>query len=272
MIASAGKARHPAVEAMKFSKTTRRCFFGALLCGAPALTVADALWFELNFFKIRRLRLASGKSPTRLVHFTDLHHKGDRGYLASVVTAINALAPDFVCFTGDLIEEREFLDEALELLCGIKAPLYGVPGNHDYWSRADFGAIAAAFASTGGKWLMDESVSVASGRVNLAGATCMKAPKLALNPEAKNIILFHYPEWMDRISGYQFDLALAGHSHGGQVRIPFYGPLITPSGVGRYDLGLFRTASGPLYVGAGLGWFYMNVRFNCRPEIVVVEV
>ncbi len=45
-----------------------------------------------------------------------------------------------------------------------------------------------------------------------------------------------------------------------------------PFGVGRYDLGLFRTAAGPLYGGAGLGWFYLNVRFNCRPEITVVEL
>jgi len=47
---------------------------------------------------------------------------------------------------------------------------------------------------------------------------------------------------------------------------------VVPFGVGRYDLGLFRTAAGPLYVGAGLGWFYLNLRFNCRPEITVIEI
>ena len=64
---------------------------------------------------------------------------------------------------------------------------------------------------TGGQWLLDESVSVAGGKVNM-------------------------------------------------------------SGVGRYDLGLFQTPSGPLYVGAGVGCFYLNLRFNCRPEITVIEM
>lgn len=74
------------------------------------------------------------------------------------------------------------------------------------------------------------------------------------------------------LAAYKFDVALAGHSHGGQVRLPFVGSLVVPFGVGRYDLGLFRTAAGPLYVGAGLGWFYLNLRFNCRPEITVIEI
>lgn len=257
---------------MKFSKLNRRRLFCALLFGTPALTLADSLWLEPNWFKVRRLRLTKGTPTLRFVHFTDLHHKGDRSYLAAAVKKINKISPEFVCFTGDIIEDKQHLPEALELLRGIKSPLYGVPGNHDYWSKADFNLIATAFAATGGKWLMDESILAAGGKVNLAGATCMKAPQLNLNPATKNVVLIHYPEWIERLSNYQFDLALAGHSHGGQVRIPLYGPLIVPFGVGRYDLGLFRTPSGPLYVGAGLGWFYWNVRFNCRPEITLIEI
>lgn len=84
--------------------------------------------------------------------------------------------------------------------------------------------------------------------------------------------MIHYPLWIEKLGHDTFDVALAGHSHGGQVRLPFIGPLILPFGVGRYDLGLFRTSSGPLYVGSGLGWFYLNVRFRCRPEITVVEI
>ena len=65
---------------------------------------------------------------------------------------------------------------------------------------------------------------------------------------------------------------LAGHSHGGQVRIPFYGSIIVPFFVDEYDLGLFQTNAGPLYVNPGIGWVYLNVRFNCRPEITVIEI
>jgi uncharacterized protein len=242
------------------------------LYGSPLAAAADAFWIEPNWIKIGKLKLAQGKPAHRFIQFTDLHHKGNRKYLQSVVNAINAQSPEFVCFTGDIIESGEHLPEALEFLQQIKSPLYGVPGNHDYWSGVDFDLIDDAFAKTGGRWLLDESASTAGGKVNIAGATCSKAAQLSLSPTEKNVVLFHYPEWVEKLGQYRFDIALAGHSHGGQVRIPFYGPVITPSDIGRYDLGLFQTASGPLYVGAGLGWFHLKVRFNCRPEITVIEI
>jgi predicted MPP superfamily phosphohydrolase len=251
---------------------TRRRFLQLGLIGAPVALGAEAALIEPNWIKLRKIRLAQQKPTHRIVHFTDLHHKGDRSFLQSAVRIINAQSSDLVCFTGDLIEDAEHLPETLELLQQIKSPLYGVPGNHDYWAKVDFAKIATAFASTGGRWLMDESVSAAADQINIVGATCQKPPQFSLSSTQKNIVLFHYPQWVDKLTAYQFDLALAGHSHGGQVRLPFYGPLVTPWGVGQYDLGLFRTASGPLYVGAGLGWFYLNLRFNCRPEITVIEI
>lgn len=253
-------------------RITRRRFLRLALYGLPAVLVADAALVEPNWIKLRTLRLTSAKPTHRIVHFTDLHHKGDRRLLEAAVNRINALSPDLVCFTGDIIEDTKFLPEALELFQQIKSPLYGVPGNHDYWAHADFAVIAEAFARTGGRWLMDESASAAGDKINIAGATCSKPPSLALSATQKNVVLIHYPEWVDKLGGYQFDLALAGHSHGGQVRLPCYGPLVVPFGVGRYDLGLFKTESGPLYVGAGLGWFYLNLRFNCRPEITSIEI
>jgi hypothetical protein len=250
---------------------TRRQFIGisagALLLGSAA----DALVFEPTWVKRRTIRLTAGAASHRVVHFTDLHHKGNRRYLESVVARINRLAPDCVCFTGDIIEDTAHLSEALEILRGIKAPLYGVPGNHDYWANADFDRIAEAFAATGGKWLMDDTVLSQDGRVNLHGATCLKAPVFRPR-EGLNLLLMHYPYWIERLARLRFDLILAGHSHGGQVRLPFLGSILIPGGVGRYDLGLFQTTSGPLYVNPGIGTFYLNVRFCCRPEITLFEV
>src|SRR5438045_265569 len=134
---------------MKFPKISRRRFLLAALLATPCALVADARFVEASWLKVQRLRLASGRPAHRFVHFTDLHHKGDRDYALSVVKKINSLSPDFVCFTGDIVEDTKFLAEALEILSGIKSPVYGVPGNHDYWSHAPFGDIARSFTRTG---------------------------------------------------------------------------------------------------------------------------
>ena len=236
------------------------------------MAFADGFWLEPEWVKVRHLSFAKGKPAHRFVHFTDLHHKGDAAYLRSVVSRINSFSPEFVCFTGDIVEETCYLSEALEILSAIKSPLYGIPGNHDYWSRADFNVIAKTFAGTGGAWLLDNQTLAGGGRVNIIGATCTKPLELTLRRNVPNLLLIHYPEWVEKLTPHKFDVILAGHSHGGQVRLPFYGPLIVPFGVGKYDLGLFHTASGPLYVNPGIGYFHLNVRFCCRPEITVIEI
>ena len=68
------------------------------------------------------------------------------------------LAPDFVCFTGDLVEEATFGPEALAFIRQIRAPVYGTVGNHDFQSGLPFSDFADAFAATGGAWLPDRAV------------------------------------------------------------------------------------------------------------------
>jgi len=257
---------------VKSKRFSRRRFILAALLAAPAAIAGDARWLELQWLKIRRLRL-SNKPAHRFVQFSDLHHKGDRAHTQSVVDTINSLSPEFVCFTGDIIEEGKFLPEALEVLAGIKAPMYGIPGNHDYWSKVPFESISKCFASTGGAWLVDEERIIAGGKINLIGVATLgpHRPLPSLNTGMKNILLIHYPAWAKAFHE-KFDLMLAGHSHGGQVRIPFYGPIMVPFLVDEYDLGLYHTKVGPLYVNAGIGWFPYPIRFNCRPEITVIEI
>jgi len=253
----------------------RRRLIAALVAGVPAAgaaaIAADGLWLEPDWLKVQSLKLAA-RPRHRFVHFTDLHYKGDRAYLQKVVDAINAVAPEFVCFTGDIIEENEHLPAALELLQKIKSPLYGIPGNHDYWSHADFGDIAKAFARTGGAWLVNQDVAAAGGQVRIFGVAQLSHASIQPQAGAQNILLIHYPLWIESFPKLRFDVVLAGHTHGGQVRVPFYGSLILPFDSGHYDLGLFQTPSGPFYVSSGIGTFYASARFNCRPEIVVVEM
>src|SRR6266404_3120729 len=255
-------------------KMSRRWFILTSLLCAPLAVAADARWLEPEWVKVRRFHLGTNKPTHRLVHFTDIHHKGDRAYLLSVVNKVNALSPDIVCFTGDLIEESKYLPEALEILAGIKSPVYGVPGNHDYWSKAPFDEIAKWCVRSGGAWLLDGQAMTQDRKLSIIGASSFTFKKGAfrLYPDTRNIFLMHYPAWIEKLAGTKLDLVLAGHSHGGQVRLPFYGPLMIPFGVAQYDMGMFLTAAGPLYVNPGIGWFPVPIRFNCRPEITVFEL
>ena len=249
---------------------SRRKFLAGAV-GAPIAGAVEAIGIEPSWLKVERVRL-SEQPQHRFVQVTDIHHKGDRAFLEKTVRTINAQNPDFVCFTGDLVEEAEFAAEALKILSGLKAPIYGIPGNHDYWSDMDFDEAKEVFASTGGRWLMDEEVIVRNGTVRLMGMAGSAGGSFTAKAGMKNILLSHYPNGVELFQNTKFDLILAGHTHGGQVRLPWYGALVVPFGTGEYQLGMYQTHAGPLYVSAGIGYFYMNVRFCCRPEITVFEM
>ena len=136
------------------SNLTRRKFLGLGALALPALLGADSAAFETTALRVVELR--HGKGNCRFVHFTDFHYKGDSEYATEVVRTINELAPDFVCFTGDLVEEARFAPEAFAFIRQIKSPVYGTPGNHDFQSGVPHRDFVTAFAATGGAWLKDD--------------------------------------------------------------------------------------------------------------------
>ncbi len=285
-----------------------------LVCGGLLCCAVDAFLIEPHWIKVNRLSL-SDHPTVRIVHISDIHYKGDPSYLARIVAGVNALSPDIVCFTGDIVEDTRYLKAALDALSRIKAPLYGVPGNHEYWCGASFAQIGACFRMTGGQWLVDRTVAACAGKLVIVGmsgyemtyrwaaadfampgrtmdwsaAPCTGAifavhsqtPGTAIpvqenqpaaEPGAKRILLTHYPAAVDSIKGETYDLVLAGHAHGGQVRLPLLGALVVPFGVNGYQVGTYVTAAGRLHVSAGLGTFLLPVRFFCRPEITLIEL
>ena len=250
---------------------SRRRWLRQALWMGPAAVVADTAWFEPQHPVVKTFRIPGATLGKRLVHVTDLHYKGDARYLGRVVAEINRCQPDAIVFTGDLIETAPFLGPALEVLQDLRAPVFAVPGNHDWWSRARFAPAHAQFSRNGGGWFLDQQVSLFEGRLML---TCLDrwlaTRKLAPQPNALNVVLMHYPAWADDLL-HRYDLLLAGHTHGGQIRVPFFGALVTPQDSGPYEKGWYETARGPLYVNPGIGNFYLDVRFNCRPEITVFD-
>lgn len=251
----------------------RRRTFLSLALPAIGLPIYAAS-IEPGWLRVRHLTLPRDSRfadrTVRWAHFTDVHHKGNGDRLDHAVDCINQLAPDFACFTGDLIEEAHDLDAALAGISRLRCPVYGVPGNHDHWANADFSKCRTAFAATGGAWLMDEIRDLTDLPIRVIGLDNRSSPPRPVS-DRFNLVLMHYPIWANDLP-YSGDLLLAGHSHGGQVRIPGFGPLIVPEETGRYDLGMFETPAGSLYVNPGLGTFYMDVRLNCRPEVTLFSV
>ena len=249
---------------------TRRKFLALGALALPAAIGADAALVEPTALRIAKLDLGTA-AGTRFVHFTDFHFKGDRRYAAQMVRKINELAPEFVCFTGDLVEDKRFATEALSFIAQITAPVYGAPGNHDYWCGASFDEYEQSFAATGGGWLVDRAIVLDKFDLEIVGMAVRGIHGFKPPLARRRLLLLHYPAMADTL-GTRFNLILSGHSHGGQVRLPFYGAPFLPWGVGRYDLGYFETKFGPIYVNPGIGTYRMPLRFNCRPELTLVTM
>ena len=197
--------------------------------------------------------------------------KGDTPTPNEVIRTINELNPEFVCFTGDLVENIKYLDEALGFISQIQVPVYGSPGNHDYWCRAPFSEFQRVFSATGGRWLADTNLVLSERDLELVGMGHDGVPMLKLAGDA--LPPSHSLSEIGRGPGRPALRLDHGWSF---ARWP--GPrsrfraLILPWGVGRYDLGYFKTAAGPLYVNAGIGTYRLPWRFHCRPEITVVTI
>ncbi|MCP4004579.1 MAG: hypothetical protein GY725_10320 [bacterium] len=240
------------------------------IAALPLGTTFGVAAYGTRDLRIESVRL-SAAPECRLVQFSDLHYKGDVDYVERVINSINGLQPDFVCFTGDLIEETHHLDEALEHLAGIEAPLFGVPGNHEYWCEAPFEQYDRRFGASGGAWLVNRTATVPEKGLTIVGVAERDHEALGSARTERNILLTHYPAFVDELDGSPFDLILAGHSHGGQIRLPGVEKAFVPFGVGNYDSGSFETAGGPLYVNRGVGTAVIPLRVACPPEITLIE-
>jgi len=253
------------------------------LRGLAAAIAAAAAIFAATFFyativevRLVAVRRLPSAVPVRFVFLADIHHRDDAAHLRRVVAAVNRERPAFVCLGGDIVEDPAFLTEALDILAGISAPVYAVPGNHEYWGRVPLERIDAALRARGGRLLVNASVRIAPG-VALVGLddALWRVPNLqtalAGTKGDRLVFLFHEPGLARALEKTPFILGLAGHSHGGQVRLPFKGAVVLPLACGGLQYGRYETPGGPVYVTSGIGTWAARVRFLCRPEIVVFD-
>jgi predicted MPP superfamily phosphohydrolase len=204
---------------------------------------------------------------------------------------VNALAPDLVLLTGDFITHGSLtfiagghaLHRCAEILTTLTAPLrYGILGNHDV--SFDAAMVTQALTTHGTPILVNQYLPIErnGGRLWLCGVDDpgTSHPNLDLaippKPDGPVILMAHEPDYADEVRahprGALVDVMLAGHSHGGQVRLPFLGPLILPPMGEKYPEGLYLFNKMQLYVNRGIGTVGLPFRLNCPPEITVVTL
>lgn len=236
---------------------------------------------ELNELEIEAPRMPAALDGLRIVHLSDLHFAGriGRAFFSTVVERINRMQPDLVAITGDLIDDERYLSWLPATLGQISARhgVYYVLGNHDL--RVDLPRLRVTLAEAG---LTDvgggcRRVAVDRQHVLLAGnelpwivpAADMTRGDARL-PAQLRILLTHSPDQFDWAQCFDFDLMLAGHTHGGQIRLPILGALANPSrGPMEFAAGLFYVPPTILHVSRGVSGLF-PLRWNCRPEVTLL--
>ena len=258
-----------------------------LICFLYAYSV-EPYWPEVTHVTIKSAKLASGSKPIRIVHFSDLHSDGKDRLESRLPGLVRAEHPDLIFFTGDTVVNHAGVPLARRVLTDLStiAPVYVVAGNWDdavisYWH----GNIRAPeyFRGTGVHYLYDDLVvtDVRGTPLWIAGVDFDQAGRIPALLEhvptnELSILLHHTPDEVESALRYGIDLYCAGHTHGGQIALPFYGALITYSRYDKkYERGLHQL--GPtswLYVNRGIGLegHPPKARFFARPEITVIDV
>lgn len=262
---------------------------GAVATAALALDVTAIdrhnVVVEQQVLRIRHLpRPFNG---LRIAQISDFHHHGyaEDYYLRHVVEKVNALNPDVVAMTGDFITAhgnpfgpwRTAMPACAEILGGLKAPVRTCTlGNHDC---IDAPFVMRCLNRCGLTVLYNRHTALELGgeKLWLAGLAdayfdfpdLQKAIPRAGDGEPV-VVLGHEPDFADTVRSYGgADVMLAGHSHGGQVRLPGITQAFLPVMGRRYVRGLFHLGDLQLYVNRGIGAVHLPVRFRCPPEIAL---
>jgi uncharacterized protein len=219
-----------------------------------------------------------------IAQLSDIHHGPytDLNYINKCVEIVNDLQPDVVALTGDFtFGGRQYIEPCAEVLRGLRARVgvYAVLGNHDYYVGA--GHMTRALKQAGCNVLIDKLDRLEHRGAHLwligvddlyYGHTDVKRLLRDVPPEQPRVALIHNPDLIEKFAGkgQHVDLMMAGHTHGGQIRLPLVGaPQISSNYGQRYALGLNRKDRMQIYTTRGLGTIILPVRWDCPPEIVL---
>ena len=281
------------------NKITRRDFLKVLKAGAIDLALlslggagyglmVEPARIRIESVHLRLRRLTQAFHGLRIAQLSDIHMgawmNGER--LQQIVSIVLAQQPDLLFLTGDFLLGHNFdknseghLQDLINILSPISKaiPTFAVLGNHDYWTNVK--AVREMLKASGVVELTNSVFTLSRGseHLHLCGVDDVWEGNVRLDdvhyriPEnGAAILLAHEPDFADQsaLTG-RFDLQVSGHSHGGQVVLPFFGPPILPSLGQKYPSGLYTVRDMYQYTNRGVGTGRLPVRINCPPEITI---
>jgi predicted MPP superfamily phosphohydrolase len=241
---------------------------------------------QTNIYRIPVPNLPPAFSGFRIVHLTDLHYGllVQQHFIHNIISEANRIKRDITVCTGDYVHAKkttEEIDTVWPLMAKLNAPsgVFSVLGNHDHWADTQ---RSQYWLTKTGQDLRHKLIPIEKhgSRLWLAGAGDLWEDHTELDgllsgiPESDcRIVLAHNPDTADTNFSSRIDLMISGHTHGGQVNIPLLGTPVLPVKNKNYSSGLKCSPRGMgLFISRGIGWAIYPVRFNCFPEIAVLEL
>jgi uncharacterized protein len=253
----------------------------AIFLGLFYVHRVEPSWIEIRAVSMPLPHLASEFSGYRMVQLSDIHADrwmtSDR--LAKIVRRVNQLNPDLVVLTGDFVtRSAEEFSPHLAVLSQLHPvdKTLAVMGNHDAWTNSTL--IQTTLEAAGVQVLNNQVATLQrqSAQLHIGGVDDVWAKRdrldqvlAALPSEGAAILLAHEPDFAEQSAATgRFDLELSGHSHGGQVKLPFVKRILPPLAY-KYPIGQYTVGTMIQYTNRGIGMSGLPLRFNCRPEITV---
>jgi predicted MPP superfamily phosphohydrolase len=269
----------------------RRDFLKSAFSGSAIILAGSyPVFIERNIVQVNRYKIPVPNLPLSfhgftLAHLTDIHlgFLVSEAFVEEIVQRTNSLNTDAIVCTGDYVHNRntiEEIDKVWPILSKLSARhgVYSVLGNHDHWGDS---SRSLYWLERSGQNIRHQCKAIYKGkdRILIGGAGDFWSDKLNIDKAFSNsdqgdcrILLAHNPDSVDTEFETPLSLVLSGHTHGGQVVIPFLGAPKLPVKNKAYSSGLIATPKTPLFISRGIGWAIVPVRFNCYPEIAVLEL
>jgi predicted MPP superfamily phosphohydrolase len=241
------------------------------ILAALFIALIDAFLVEPYWIEVTRHEVGQGPDAITLLHLTDQHLSSRGRREGRVLEIVSEVKPDLIVITGDSVAPDYDPQELRAFLSELRAPLgvWACPGNWEEWTD---GGAYEIYRAAGIRMLRDESATLLNGRLALVGLNTPEARRV-ISPAADfRLVLCHYPVVLPSAAQTQADLVLAGHTHGGQVRLPLWGAIWLPFDSGDYEAGWYAEGSTRMYVSRGVGTSIYPARFFCRPEVAVIRL